>query len=324
MRPRYGSTRCPSAARSSSSRLAPAGGRRCSPRRASCGSMTLVDRAPRNRRRPAAPPWPAGAHPCPRRVGRAGPPGRRALHGLLAEPRSARPTWRVPGHLQALAQTRRPARASSTRAATQTRVPPIIRHQPTTCPFVASTTAANSPSPRSTTRRLSWSAAMHKAGFVGRERRRDEPLLHPGPRHGRRLYSRPCRCRSTDRHGRLGRHGRGHDRRPAARQAGRRQTRSSPATHAPIGATSSSRSYGIAHGRGQRAPPSPTRTSIVLAIKPQMLVRVGRELRRFTARGPAGDQHHRRRHDQGPGQRAAATTRSCAACPTRRPSSAAA
>jgi len=43
---------------------------------------------------------------------------------------------------------------------------------------------------------------------------------------------------------------------------------------------------------------------VVLAIKPQMLVRVGRELRGSLKDGPAPHQHHRRSDDACPGQRA--------------------
>ena len=53
---------------------------------------------------------PAGAPARARRMGRAGPGGRRALHRVLAEPRAARPARRVPGHRPALAQARRDLR----------------------------------------------------------------------------------------------------------------------------------------------------------------------------------------------------------------------
>ena len=61
---------------------------------------------------------------------------------------------------------------------------------------------------------------------------------------------------------------------------------------------------------------------ILLAIKPQMLARVGREIGAATATRPARPLGHRGRHDRGPRRACSATTRSSGACPTRRPGSA--
>ncbi len=69
----------------------------------------IPDRA-RSRARAAGRTWPARPPPCPRRVGRAGSADRRPVHGLLAQPRSARAAHRLPGAGTALAQAGRAAR----------------------------------------------------------------------------------------------------------------------------------------------------------------------------------------------------------------------
>ena len=102
---------------------------------------------PRAPRRASAP----GAPPRARRVGRTGPPGRCRLHRFLAEPRPSRQAGRVPRDRPALAQAGRHVRVHRFAARTPSRARPTIRHRPTTPRSVASTTAENSRSSRSTT-----------------------------------------------------------------------------------------------------------------------------------------------------------------------------
>ena len=86
--------RCRSAARSSSSPPGPAGGRRCSPARASCRCTTRAS-APLDRARERLVAHGLRAHLHVRDAwAEPGPPGRRRLHRLLAEPRPARPAGR--------------------------------------------------------------------------------------------------------------------------------------------------------------------------------------------------------------------------------------
>ena len=91
---------------------------------ASCRSTTPraapLDRARERLRRPSA----ARPPPRPRRVGRAGPAGRRPVHRLLAEPRRARATGRVPGPRPPLAASPAGGSRSSTRCRTRRRARP--------------------------------------------------------------------------------------------------------------------------------------------------------------------------------------------------------
>ena len=99
-----------------------------SPLLASKGTLWLYDanEEPLDQRaRPPCRPRPRRPHPCARRVGRAGSPGRRALLRLLAQPRSAHPPGRVPGALRALAQAGRLVRVHRLRGAI-----PIERQRP--------------------------------------------------------------------------------------------------------------------------------------------------------------------------------------------------
>ena len=176
-----GSTRCRSRGRSSSSRPAPAGGRRCLPARANCRSTT------RPRRRWTAPGtgcWPMGSAPTstpatrgPSRIGRVD-----ALFAGFWLSHVERAACRRSSRSRAAGSARAARSRSSTRSPTRNRAR-NHRRPPTTVRSGGSTTAASSRSSRSTTRRKSRSQRC--ARLVRRCRGlHDRPVLRSRTGHG--------------------------------------------------------------------------------------------------------------------------------------------
>ena len=97
----------------------------------------------------------AGAPPRARRVGRTRSAGRCRVHRLLAEPRPARQARPSSSRSSGAGSSPAGRSRSSIRWRTPSRARPTTRRRPTTSRSVASTTAANSRSSRSTTSRPS-------------------------------------------------------------------------------------------------------------------------------------------------------------------------